>query len=64
MPNPYSYRNWWITLDPPPIPLHDSDWHFEHNDFDGAPDSHDWRYGHAPSLLEAIRKIDEREADR
>lgn len=28
---------WFITYDPPPIPIRICDWHFVHEDYDGAP---------------------------
>src|SRR5258708_28381816 len=31
------YRRWAIHYDPPPIPTRNCDWHFEHDDYDGAP---------------------------
>jgi hypothetical protein len=52
------YRNYTITYDPPPIPTRAFDWHYVHNDFDGAPDAHDTRGGSASSLAEAKREID------
>ncbi len=53
-----TYRNWHIHYDPPPIPSRASDWHFAHDDFDGAPDANDNRYGHAASLEAAKAEID------
>ena len=55
------YRNWHIYYDPPPIPTRKCDWHFYHDDFDGAEDSHDDRCGDAGSLEAARRAIDEYE---
>jgi len=63
MPTWTRYGPWIIQYDPPPIPVRSFDWHYEHRDFDGAPDSGDTRYGHAPSLAEAIEAIDDHEAD-
>jgi len=59
-----AYRGWWISYDPPPIPVRTCDWHFWHDDFDGAPDANDSRCGHAASLEEAKAQIDDAEADR
>jgi len=53
-----TYRGYRITYDPPPIPTRDHDWHYCHDDYDGAPDSNDNRWGHACSLEEAKREID------
>lgn len=53
-----TYRNWHIHYDPPPIPTRNCDWHFAHDDFDGAPDTNDNRCGHAESLEAAKAEID------
>jgi hypothetical protein len=53
-----TYRGYRITFDPPPIPDRRFDWHFAHEQFDGAPDSGDNRSGHAASLADCIREID------
>ena len=54
---------WIITFDPPPIPCwHEMAWQFCHDDFDGAPDGNDRRYGHASSVEDAIEQIEEMEA--
>lgn len=58
-----SYRNWWITYDPPPIPVRTCDWQFWHDDYDGAPDAGDSRCGHAPSLEAAKAEVDFMESD-
>lgn len=58
------YGAWRITYDPPPIPLRSCDWAFVHDDYDGAPDGHDTRFGHASSLEECKAMIDEIEADQ
>lgn len=55
---------WWITYDPPPIPARELDWHFRHDDYDGAPDAFDHRSGHAPSFFDAVCQIDAIEADQ
>lgn len=59
-----SYRGWWIDYDPPPIPVRTCDWQFWHDDFDGAPDANDNRYGSAGSLDAAKAEIDDREDDQ
>lgn len=60
---PVQYGAWSIHYDPPPIPNRNCDWHFSHEDFDGAPDAGDNRTGHAPSLLDAMRQIDDYEKE-
>ena len=54
--NPIWYRDKWR------IYLHDNigphKWDFVHDDYDGAPDGNDNRYGHADSIEEAHRLID------
>jgi hypothetical protein len=57
------YRNWWIDYDPPPVPSRNCDWHFWHDDYDGAPTYGDEgpadnRCGSAPSLEAAKAEID------
>jgi len=54
------YRGaWHIWFDPPPIPIRSMDWHFMHDDFDGADDSMDNRCGHAPTAEACRAAIDE-----
>lgn len=53
------YRGYKITHDRKPIPSSAFDFDFAHEDFDGAPDSHDVRSGNAGSLVEAKELIDE-----
>ena len=53
------YRGFRITYWAPPIPVRDMDWHFEHDDFDGAPDAYDSRHGHGSSAADCARQIDE-----
>jgi hypothetical protein len=63
-PGEIMYRDKWaIHYDPPPIPLRQFDWHYRHDDFDGAPDAGDDRYGHCASLEECKAAIDEYIAD-
>ena len=57
------YRGYHIYYDPPPIPIRTMDWHFAHDDFDGAPDSADHRAGSAASAKDCKHEIDEIEAD-
>jgi len=53
------YRDFLVSYDPPPIPHRDMDWHFVHDDFDGAPDAHDPRHGRGPTAQDCVRQIDE-----
>lgn len=58
----YRFGAWHIYFEPPPIPCRNSDWHFYHDDYDGAPDANDNRAGHAESVdgcLREIREIEE-----
>lgn len=57
--NSFWYRDFKVYFDPPPIPVRTMDWHFEHDDFDGAPDAHDPRAGHGSSAADCVRQIDE-----
>lgn len=52
------YGPWRVYFDPPPIPTRNCDWHFYHDDYDGAPDSCDQRHGSAPSFAEALCECD------
>ena len=54
---------WWITYDPPPIPLRTMDWHFYHDDYDGAPDAYDGRAGHGSSWHDCVSQIQEMEEE-
>ncbi len=53
------YRDFHISYDPPPIPVRSCDWHYWHDDFDGAPDSNDCRYGHCATEGGCRQEIDE-----
>ena len=53
-----SYRGYVITYDPPPVPVREWDWHFVHEQFDGAPDAGDYRCGDAASLTDCMCEID------
>ncbi len=56
------YRAYKITFNPKPIPDRRHDWDFEHEDYDGAPDSGDTRAGSAETIwdcLQAINGIEE-----
>ena len=46
-----------LSYDPPPVPTRQFDWHFAHEDYDGAPDSMDTRCGSAASPEEALNQI-------
>ena len=53
------YRGFHIYFDPPPIPTRANDWHFVHDDYDGAEDANDNRHGHAASVEECKAEIDD-----
>ncbi len=53
------YGPWRIHYYAPPIPTRCCDWHWTHDDFDGAPDANDNRGGHASSFAEALNMCDE-----
>lgn len=53
-----NYGPWRIYFDPPPIPARNCDWHFYHEDFDGAPDANDNRYGSCGSFVDALNECD------
>lgn len=55
-----TYGNWHIEYAPPPIPTHQFDYSFWHDDFDGDGDG---RCGHAESVIDAMTQINEIEAD-
>lgn len=57
------YRGYLIEYWAKPIPCRAMDWGYAHEDFDGAPDSGDNRWGYAPSLEEAKAAIDEQVED-
>lgn len=57
------YRGYVIEHDPKPIPSRAHDWDWQHDDYDGAPDSRDRRCGSSSSLGEALRAVDEMIAD-
>lgn len=60
---------WTIYYDPPPIPTRSCDWHFYHDDYDGAPihsesnDCPDKRSGDAASVEECLALIAEIEEE-
>ncbi|API59552.1 hypothetical protein BSL82_09685 [Tardibacter chloracetimidivorans] len=53
------YGDWHIEYNPPPVPFRSADWQFWHDDFDGAEDACDNRYGHAGSIEDAMNDIDD-----
>jgi hypothetical protein len=59
----FRYGCWTIYFDPPPIPDRSHDWHFYHDDYDGAEDAHDDRCGDGPSVEDCKRQIDELDAE-
>lgn len=52
------YRGYHIYYDAPPIPVRTCDWHYVHDDYDGADDSTDNRHGHCASEQECRAEID------
>lgn len=57
------YGPWHIYYDAPPIPARNCDWHWVHDNFDGAEDANDNRCGSAASFAECLNEIDEFEDD-
>lgn len=57
------YKGYSITYHPKPIPTRDHDFEFVHDDYDGAPDSHDHRSGTAGNPEDAKRMIDDIETE-
>lgn len=51
------YGKWVIYYDPPPIPIRSSDYHFTHDDYDGAEDGGDRRFGHGSSVEDCKAQI-------
>jgi hypothetical protein len=60
---PVQYRGYTIEFDPPPIPIRTCDYHYVHEDYDGAPDAIDNRAGSSGSMTEAMMEIDDLIAD-
>lgn len=58
VPDRLKYRGYIIWYWAPPIPVRDCDWHFQHEDFDGAPDGNDIRHGDCASPEECKQEID------
>ena len=52
------YFDYTISYKPKPIPTHKFDYDFVHDDYDGAADSNDDRFGNAASIEDAIEQID------
>ena len=57
------FGKWTIDYDPPPIPVSNYDWHYTHEDDDGAPDGSSARSGHAASLQDRLDAICELQDD-
>lgn len=57
------YGPWRIYYDPPPIPTRACDWHWVHDDYDGAPDGNDNRYGSESSFVACLNACDDWEDD-
>lgn len=60
--NPIWHRKWRIYVGHPEYGSHFA-YEFVHDDFDGAPDSQDGRYGSAASIEECKAEIDAMEDD-
>lgn len=60
--NPIWHRKWRIYVGEPQYGRQ-FNYAYTHDDYDGAPDAHDGRYGHAASVEEARDLIDEYEED-
>jgi hypothetical protein len=56
-----TYGKWTIYYDPPPIPDRSCDFHFYHDDYDGAEDANDNRCGHGSSIEDCMKQIDDLE---
>lgn len=54
---------WHIYCDPPPIPSRAHDWTWYNDDYDGAPDAHDYRHGTAPTREACIEQIEDMAAE-
>ena len=52
------YGPWRIHFDPPPIPVRNCDWHWAHDDFDGADDAYDHRAGSCGTFADALNECD------
>jgi len=52
-------ETWNIELHPKPIPTARLDVDYWHEDYDGAPDSHDHRCGNVASIADAKAEIEE-----
>lgn len=55
--NECTFGPWRIYFDPPPIPVFTMDWHYWHEDDDGAPDGSTARSGSAESLQACLNEI-------
>lgn len=59
MSHEYRFGPWRIWYEPPPIPIRTMDWHYWHDDDDGAPDGSTARSGSTASLEECLSEIAE-----
>lgn len=53
------YKRYYIYHNPKPIPSKIFDWDYEHVDYDGAPDSLDYRAGSGKSESDCKQQIDQ-----
>ena len=56
-PREFRFGKWTIYYDPPPIPTRKCDWHYWHEDDDGAPDGSTARSGSAGSAQACLDEI-------
>lgn len=54
---PEDWEDYIITFDQPPIPTKQFDWRAVHKDYDGAPDSNDYRAFTAPNVFDLVDQI-------
>ncbi len=57
------YGPWRVYYEPPPIPTRAFDWHWYHEDYDGAPDGNDGRCGSESNFAAALCACDDWEDD-
>jgi hypothetical protein len=56
------HKGYIITFFPKPLPTRAYDFDYQHKDYDGAPDSGDYRCGSAASIRAAIEDINDIES--
>lgn len=53
----HRFKSWTIFYDPPPIGVRSADWHYIHENDDGAPDGSTARSGYAATLQDCLDAI-------